>query len=132
MTPATSPPRRVLYVEDDRVAALLFTEALRDAPEYEVEVAETGAEALQVAAAWRPDVLVLDAHLPDTSGLMLLPRLRALPGLAATPAVICSADALLDADPPAAAADFAGYWQKPVQRARLLADLAALSSRSAR
>ena len=39
---------------------------------YELQVAETGAEALELAGQWRPDVLVLDANLPDTTGLALL------------------------------------------------------------
>lgn len=123
MSPATPPPRRVLYVEDDRVAALLFTEALREAEWLDVDVAETGAEALALAAHWQPEVLVLDAHLPDTTGAPLLQRLRELPGLATVPAFICSADSLTTAD--AAATGFHACWVKPVQRSRLLADLAA-------
>lgn len=121
-----SVPRRVLYVEDDRVAVLLFVEALRSAPEFEIEVAESGAEALQLAARWRPDVLVLDAHLPDITGLTLLLQLRTLPGLQRVPAFICSADALLPNDLVSNAGDIAGCWLKPVQRAQMLADLAAV------
>lgn len=123
---SASLPRRVLYVEDDRVAALLFVEALRDAPQYEVEVAESGAEALQLAERWQPDVLVLDAHLPDITGLMLLPRLRALPGLLHVPAFFCSADALLPEDLSPNDGSISGCWLKPVQRSQMLADLAAL------
>jgi CheY-like chemotaxis protein len=118
-------PRRVLYVEDDRVAVLLFVEALRGAPEFEVEVAESGAEALQLAARWHPDVLVLDAHLPDTTGLTLLTHLRTLPGLQRVPAFICSADALMADDLGPSSGDIAGCWLKPVQRAQMLADLVA-------
>jgi len=124
---AANPPLRVLYVEDDRVAALLFVEALRDAPQFEVELAETGAEALELAARWSPDVLVVDANLPDTSGPALLSQLQALPGLAQVPAFICSADALLKGELAGMAVAFAGYWLKPVQRSTLLSDLGALA-----
>jgi CheY-like chemotaxis protein len=114
--------RRLLYVEDDRVAALLFTEALRTVSGLEIELAETGAEALVLAASWQPGLLVLDAHLPDMGAAELLPRLRALPGLADVPVYLCSADA---APEPAMATQITGYWPKPVQRERLLADLQA-------
>lgn len=123
MPDAEIPARRVLYVEDDRVAALLFSEALRERPDLALEVVESGAEALEIAARWRPDLLVIDANLPDTTGVALLPRLRALPGLAAAPAFLCSADSLLSGDPAVAAANFTGYWLKPVQRERWLTDL---------
>jgi CheY-like chemotaxis protein len=69
---------------------------------------------------------VVDAHLPDTTGLMLLPRLRSLPGLQQVPAFICSADALLANDLGPSASDLAGCWLKPVQRTQMLADLAAV------
>lgn len=115
----------MLYVEDDRVAALLFVEALRESPEFEVDVAETGTEALRLAGSWQPHVLVLDAHLPDTTGLELLPRLRALPGLLNVPAFICSADALLATELTPVVSSIAGCWLKPVQRKQMLAELTA-------
>jgi CheY-like chemotaxis protein len=123
-----APPRRVLYAEDDRIAALLFAEVLRDRPQYELQVAETGAEALAIAREWRPDVLVLDANLPDTTGLALLAALRRQPGLERTPAFVCSADALEADQRRHLQAGFCGYWLKPVNLERLRADLDAAAS----
>lgn len=123
MPSPSAPPRRVLYAEDDRVAALLFAEALRDRAEYELQVAETGAEALELAGHWQPDVLVLDANLPDTTGLELLEALRRQAGLERTPAFVCSADALEDEQRRHLQAGFRGYWLKPVNPERLKADL---------
>jgi CheY-like chemotaxis protein len=123
-----APPRRVLYAEDDRIAALLFAEVLRDRPQYELQVAETGAEALAIAREWLPDVLVLDANLPDTTGLALLAALRRQPGLERTPAFVCSADALEADQRRHLQAGFCGYWLKPVNLERLRADLDAAAS----
>ena len=67
---------RVLYVDDDRINALLFTETCRFAGNVEVETADSGAEALALAGRFRPDLLVIDLHLPDTCGYALLPALR--------------------------------------------------------
>lgn len=117
---------RVLYVEDNRINALLFEEAMKLEPDIELRVAEDGAQALALAGEWAPDLLVIDSHLPDTSGSELLPRLRALPGLAEVRAVMCSADAQPEDAQAARDQGFADYWHKPIDIPRLLADLRAL------
>jgi PAS domain S-box-containing protein len=114
---------RLLYVEDNRVNALLFEEAMRMLGRFDLRVAERGAEALAVVETWTPDVLVLDAHLPDRSGYELLAQLRTRAGLAEVPAFMCSADALAEDVERAHAAGFAGYWVKPIDFAQVLADL---------
>ncbi len=120
MSPA-SRPLRVLIVDDDRVNGLIFTEVCRHAGGIVVEVAGDGAEALELAQSWRPDVLVLDMRLPDTDGVKLLPLLRQrCPG---APAYLCSADdgwAVMDA---AQSAGFDGCWTKPVQTDLVVSDL---------
>ena len=117
---------RMLYVEDNRINAILFEETMRLHGGIELKVAEDGAEALALAGDWPPDVLVLDSHLPDTNGFDVLLRLRALPGLADVPAFMCSADAMDDDLRRAADAGFTGYWTKPIDIARVMADLESL------
>lgn len=112
---AEPPPLRVLCVEDDRLCALLFCEMLRDEAGIALRMAEDAAEALALAADWQPQVLVIDAWLPDLTGHELLARLRDLPGLAQAPAIMCSADS--DAEDRARALDagFTDFWPKPVE-----------------
>jgi hypothetical protein len=95
----SAPPRRVLYAEDDRVAALLFAEALRGRSDYELLVAETGAEALALAGQWQPDVLVVGGP----PGGVPPPRRHLQAG-------------------------FCGYWLKPVNPERLRAELDAAAA----
>jgi CheY-like chemotaxis protein len=109
------PPLRVLYVEDDRLCALLFGEMLRDEPGITLRLAEDAAEALAIAAQWQPQVLVVDAWLPDLSGHELLPRLLALPGMDSAHAIMCSADSDAEDRARATAAGFAEFWPKPVE-----------------
>jgi CheY-like chemotaxis protein len=118
---------RLLYVEDNRINALLFEEALRPQPWIELRIADDGAQALAVAAQWVPEVLVLDSHLPDTSGIELLPRLRGLPGLERAPAFMCSADAMPEEVTRALASGFDGYWTKPIRFETVLIDLRRLA-----
>lgn len=118
-------PLKLLYVEDNRINALLFGEAMSVLPDVELRVAEDGDEAIDMLrdASWRPDVLVLDAQLPGTSGFELLPLLRALPGLSEVPAFMCSADAQPEHVERARLAGFSGYWPKPIDLRRVVSDL---------
>ncbi len=120
---------RLLYVEDNRLNALLFEEMLHAFPEIELRVAEDGRQALEVARTWHPDVLVLDAHLPDTTGLDLLPRMRVLPGLQTVPAYMCSADTSPEDIASARRAGFDDYWVKPVNIRSVVEALKSLSQK---
>src|SRR5437588_6063763 len=67
---------RVLVVDDEQSITDLVALALR----YEgftVEQAATGRAALAAAAAFKPDLVILDVMLPDLSGLDVLRRLSA-------------------------------------------------------
>ena len=67
---------RVLVVDDE----LRITQSLAlnlEARGYDVDVAATGGDALRLAAARRPDAVVLDLGLPDVSGLQVVQALRA-------------------------------------------------------
>jgi CheY-like chemotaxis protein len=121
---------RVLYVDDDRINTLLFVETCRFAGGVEVETAATGAEAQDVAARWKPDLLVIDLHLPDTTGYDLLPALRRTLQAPALPAFLCTADEAPLVEQPAREAGFTGCWTKPVELQKVLAELNARSGKS--
>ena len=121
---------RMLYVEDNRINALLFEETLKLRSHIELRVAEDGDEAHAIASEWRPDVLVLDAHLPGLTGYEVLQQLRQLPGLAEVPAFMCSADAMPEDVQRALAAGFIGYWTKPIDVNQVMADLDVLQQHS--
>ncbi|MGY4829308.1 PAS domain S-box protein [Sphaerotilaceae bacterium SBD11-9] len=125
-----SPGLRMLYVEDNRINALLFEEAMRmHSSHIELRVAEDGDQALVLAQDWQPEVLVLDAHLPGISGFEVLRQLRTLPGLDTVPAYMCSADAMPDDVQRAYEAGFVGYWTKPINIGSVLADIEACMRR---
>ncbi|HUG26487.1 hybrid sensor histidine kinase/response regulator [Piscinibacter sp.] len=120
---APLPRLRLLYVEDNRINAILFEEAIRLREGIELRVAEDGTEALDQVRHWTPDVLVLDSHLPGMDGFALLDALRRQPGLDGVPAFMCSADAMPDDVRRAEEAGFAGYWSKPISIATIMSDL---------
>jgi two-component system, OmpR family, response regulator len=105
---------RLLCVDDDRVNALLLEQVCLNLGGIELQCAENGAEAEALAADWRPDLLVIDLHLPDTDGCTLLPRLRAAADRKLLPAVLCTAEDPSAVTQRATAAGFSAVWIKPV------------------
>ena len=59
---------RVLVVDDDAAVLRLVQRCLAELGTLEVDTAATGWEAGLRTAAWRPDVLLLDYRLGDTTG----------------------------------------------------------------
>ena len=119
---------RVLYIDDDRLNTLLFSETCRAAGGVELECADSGAEALALIAQWAPQALVIDLHLPDTDGWALLPVLRARLPQPLLAAWLCTAE---DCDAIAVQtreAGFDGCWTKPVSLATVRAVLSGIGS----
>jgi PAS domain S-box-containing protein len=69
----------VLLVDDDPVARLLTASALAER-QWRVIEADGGASALELYANNQPDVVVLDALMPDIDGFITCERLRRLSG----------------------------------------------------
>lgn len=68
-------PLKVLIVDDEPELAQLLVQRLRAAG-LEAEMAQDGAAGLRVAAAWRPDVIVLDVSMPGLDGWQLCRALK--------------------------------------------------------
>ncbi len=77
-TPVARKRIRLLLVEDDQVDRLACRRALANHPDYDFELieAETGREGVMQAQAHRPDLVLLDYHLPDLDGLDFLAELQ--------------------------------------------------------
>jgi CheY-like chemotaxis protein len=78
--------RQVLIVDDYPGARYLRSRILSEAG-YEVVEANTGADALAVAEAVRPALILLDVNLPDISGIEVCERLKKIPATATIPIV---------------------------------------------
>jgi len=99
-TSFASTERRVLVIDDEPGIRRVVKDALRPDVSTVLE-ARSGDEALAIAAAERPDLIVLDLGLPDMDGIEVCRRLRAW---TSAPIVVLSArdsedekTALLDA-----------------------------------
>ncbi len=112
MYPANA--RHVLDVEDDRLNIVLMEEVFRRLPDWRLECAEDGAQALSLLEQAQPDLVLIDMNLPDMSGLALLARLRSNPRDAKLRCIALSADDLPEQLEVARAAGFSDYWVKPI------------------
>ena len=82
---------RVLYVEDEADIRTIAEIALQEFGGLIVQTAGSGAEALAMAAADPPDVILLDVMMPGMSGPTTLERLRRDPATAGVPVIFMTA-----------------------------------------
>lgn len=82
---------RILYVEDEPDIREVAAIALEAVGGYTLRVCHSGGEALAVAEAFAPDLLLLDVMMPGMDGPTTLSELRKIPALADTPAVFMTA-----------------------------------------
>ena len=78
---------RVLLVDDDEVNLLLTAIALRERG-FDITEASSGEEALRTVGSWTPDIIVLDAMMPELDGFETCSRLRETPGFESTPVLM--------------------------------------------
>ena len=86
-------PRTILYIEDNPSNAQLVGQAFASQPAVHVIPVAQGNDGLDFAKAHLPDLILLDLHLPDMNGSIVLDRLQADPATAGIPVIVLSADA---------------------------------------
>jgi len=112
----TSPlPRTplVLIVDDNEKNLRLHRDVLRAAGLRTLEAA-TGSEAIALATAHTPDVVLMDLGLPDIDGTDAARALAEDPRTARIPVVALTSLRLEDDGAGLRAAGFAGYLEKPI------------------
>jgi two-component system, cell cycle response regulator DivK len=111
---------QVLVVEDNQKNRKLFRDVLVATGHRTLE-ATTGGQAVELATAHSPDLVLMDIQLPDIGGVEALGRLRADARTASLPVVALTAQAMEGDRERFLAAGFDGYLSKPVDIADLIA-----------
>jgi PAS domain S-box-containing protein len=107
-------PATLLYIEDNLANLSLVETFLEFRPGWRVVPALQGGLGLELARETRPDLILLDLHLPDMHGEDVLRRLRADPRTSRVPVVIISADATRSALERLRRAGAKAYLTKPL------------------
>ncbi len=84
---------KLLYVEDTAANVRLVEEILKRRPSVKFIPAMFGRLAIELADKNKPDIVLLDLHLPDIGGQEVLSHFAVRPELSKVPVVILSADA---------------------------------------
>ncbi len=66
---------KILVVDDSALVRKLLGQVLAAEPDFEVQFARNGIEALAQMAMFKPDVITLDIHMPEMDGLTCLDRI---------------------------------------------------------
>ncbi|MGH7367824.1 MAG: adenylate/guanylate cyclase domain-containing protein [Candidatus Rokuibacteriota bacterium] len=113
-------PPRILIADDNPMNLKILITRL-SSEGYETLTAVDGAQALAVAAAERPDLILLDVMMPKVDGLEVCRRLKRDPALPFTPIVMVTA--MADAKDAVAGLDAGAdeYLTKPVDQQALVA-----------
>jgi CheY-like chemotaxis protein len=128
MTDFKAPPCRVLIVDDNEDAANSLAMILKLGG-HETASVHTAVDALQRAADFRPDVVLLDIGLPGMDGYEVAQKMRELPGLRDIRLVAVTGYGRSDDRRRARDAGFDDHLTKPVEFAVLERTLAGLRAR---
>lgn len=82
---------RILVVEDEPDIQVISRMALEAVGGFTVQICASGAEALQFAPAFVPDLILLDVMMPGMDGPATLKALREIPRMSTTPVIFMTA-----------------------------------------
>ena len=111
----------MLYVEDNAANLRLVQAMLRQHPQLKLLSATRAETGLQLASLHRPNLILLDIHLPEMDGYAMLGILQSEPATRGIPVLALSADAMPADIERGLAAGFRDYLTKPVKQEALIA-----------
>jgi CheY-like chemotaxis protein len=121
--PMNETPARVLACDDDPVILRLLQVNL-ELEGYDVLLAHNGEEAVEVATAEHPDLVLLDVMMPRLDGYQAVQRLKQNPATRDIPVIFLSARAQLADIERGKASGANAYMTKPFDPDDLLATVA--------
>ena len=112
---------QILLIDDDPGIVDVMVRMLRADGFGQVETVSSPLQAPDVFRALQPDLVVLDYHMPQVNGLMLLEELKGIIGPSSfVPVVMMTADVSLETRQRALLFGAADFLQKPVERFELV------------
>jgi len=119
---------KILIVDDD-LETLRLVGLMLQKHGFSIVAAHNGIQAIKVAQAERPDVIVLDIMMPDMDGYQVTRELRKLAETANTPILMFTAKTQVDDKVAGYEAGVDDYLTKPVHPAELIAHIKSLIQR---
>ena len=104
---------RILVVEDNTKNLKLVRDVLQFAG-FEIIVATTGEDGVELAAREHPDLVLMDLQLPGIDGIEALRQIREMPDVGHVPVLAVTAFVMDEDRRRAKRAGFDGYVEKPI------------------
>jgi two-component system, cell cycle response regulator DivK len=114
--------KTVLIADDKDMGRELVRTVLENSGSTVIEAAD-GNEALKCARESKPDLIILDLHMPVVDGFGVVTELRRDPQFAATPVLALTASAMQGDKERALSAGFTGYVTKPIRLTALRSEV---------
>jgi len=111
--------KTVLIVEDNELNMKLFHDLL-ESHGYDIMGTRNGIEAFELARAHRPDLILMDIHLPDVSGLEVTKWIKEDPELHRIPVVAVTAFAMNGDEERMRQGGCEAYLSKPISIAKFI------------
>jgi two-component system cell cycle response regulator DivK len=113
---------KILLAEDNATNRYLVTYLLEGAG-FAVVQAHNGKEALRLAHAEIPDLVLMDLQMPEMDGYEAAQRIRADPQLAGIPIIALTSYAMLRDRAKALEFGFVGYIEKPIKTETFVSEI---------
>ena len=114
--------KKVLVADDKATGRELVGTVLENSG-YQVFEASDGEEAVAEAGRIRPDLIILDIHMPGLDGFEVIEKLRREKNFTGTPIIALTASAMMGDRERAMEAGFTGYITKPIRLGALRAEV---------
>lgn len=105
--------QKILIVEDNELNMKLFNDLL-EAHGFETVTTRDGTEALDIAIAEKPDLILMDIQLPEVSGLDITKQIKQNDDLKDVPIIAVTAFAMKGDEDKIRESGCNGYVSKPI------------------
>jgi CheY-like chemotaxis protein len=114
---------KTVLIADDKATSRELVRTVLEKIGYVVVEASDGIEALRNARESKPDLIILDLHMPGLDGFGVVREIRLDKQLASTPVMALTASAMQGDRERALAAGFTSYVAKPIQLSMLRSEV---------
>jgi class 3 adenylate cyclase len=109
---------RILVIDDDPDYRSLLRQYVT-LMGYEVRVAESGEQGLEIFFEWRPDLVITDIHMSGITGLMVLKKIKEYADAIDVPVIVISSDGSEEMLVVALSTGASEFMAKPIRVAEL-------------
>lgn len=118
--------KKKVLVADDKATSRELVRTVLEKAGYELYEAASGADAVRTAKEVKPDLIILDLHMPELDGFAVLEELRREVAFTELPILALTASAMQGDRERALAIGFTGYITKPIRLGDLRNEVARL------